>query len=154
MRLLALAMGVAFTLTGCGGGDAEPVDPTALEGVWTYELPYDYLVENGIGTYQAEEESGTHTITLADGEFKDSWETAEGRRGSCRGTYRVEAATVVFRWTYACWGDWEMRPEFRGRQVTWSHIEALPPYDTEEDQRVNKAFNSVPWTRVGDAPTS
>ena len=38
-----------------------------------------------------------------------------------------------------------------GETVTWSDQEALPPYDTDEDQKVNEVFNSVPWTRVGDA---
>ncbi len=41
-----------------------------------------------------------------------------------------------------------------GNQVTWSDIEALSPDDSDEDQKVTEAFNSVPWTRVGDAPES
>jgi hypothetical protein len=39
-----------------------------------------------------------------------------------------------------------------GDTVAWSDPESLPPNDTEEDQKVNEVFNSVPWTRVGDAP--
>ncbi len=41
-----------------------------------------------------------------------------------------------------------------GDQVTWSDIEALPPHDSDEDQKISEVFNSVPWTRVGDAPAS
>ena len=154
MRSITLAFAVALVAAGCGGSEAEPVEPAALEGVWKYELPYDYLVESGIGTAQAEAESGTHTATLAGGDFKDSWRNAEGRGSSCSGVYTVDGATVTFKWTYACWGDWEMKPEVSGNQLMWTDIQALPPYDAEEDQRVNEAFNSVPWTRVGDAPTS
>jgi hypothetical protein len=141
----------AIALAGCGGSDAEPVDAAALEGTWEYELTYDYLVESGIGTAQAEAESGSHAATLESGAFKDRWKTAEGRVGTCSGNYTIDGATVVFKWTEGCWGDWEMKPEIEGNEITWTDIEALPPYDADEDQKVNEVFNSVPWTRVGDA---
>ena len=38
-----------------------------------------------------------------------------------------------------------------GDTVTWSDHEALPPAASDEDQKVTEVFNSVPWTRVGDA---
>ena len=150
--LVAIAVVVAaIALPGCGGSDPEPVDLAAIEGTWRYELTYDYLVEHGIGTAQAEAESGMHTATLGNGEFKDRWKTAEGRVGSCSGVYTGEEGKVVFRWSEGCFGDWEMTPEINGDEVAWSDINVLPPYDDEEEQRVAEAFNSVPWTRVGDA---
>ena len=44
-----------------------------------------------------------------------------------------------------------MKPEIDGDEIAWTDIEALPPYDADEDQKVTEVFNSVPWTRVGDA---
>ena len=150
--LVSIAVVVAaIALPGCGGSDPEPVDLAAIEGTWRYELTYDYLVEQGIGTAQAEAESGMHTATLGNGEFKDRWKTAEGRVGSCSGVYTGEEGKVVFRWSEGCFGDWEMTPEINGDEVAWSDINVLPPYDDEEEQMVAEAFNSVPWTRVGDA---
>lgn len=148
------AIASAIALTGCGGKDAAPVDLAALEGVWEYELPYDYLIEKGISIAQAEAESGAHTATLANGEFADHWRTAENRTGSCSGVYTVEGGTVTFRWSSGCFGDWQMSPKINGDQLTWSDIQALPPYDDEEEKKVNEVFNSVPWTRTGDAPES
>ena len=34
-----------------------------------------------------------------------------------------------------------------GEPVAWSDQEALPPNDTDKDQKVNEVFNRVPWTR-------
>ena len=92
VRIAIAPVVAAIALAGCGGSDAEPVDAAALEGTWQYELTYDYLVENGIGTAQAEAESGSHTATLESGAFKDRWKTAEGRVGSCSGNYTVDGA--------------------------------------------------------------
>jgi hypothetical protein len=147
-------LAAAIALGGCGGSEAAPVHATALEGVWEYELTYDYLVENGISIAQAEAESGAHTATLANGEFTDQWRTAENRTGSCSGVYTVEGATVTFHWSTGCFGDWQMSPEINGDEITWTDIQALPPYDDEEEKKVNEVFNSVPWTRSGDAPKS
>jgi len=44
-----------------------------------------------------------------------------------------------------------MKYSVAGNQVTWSDQSALPPYDTDEDQKVTEVFSGVPWRRVGDA---
>ena len=87
MRIaLLLLICAAVALAGCGGGSEEASEPLQ-EGLYEYELTEEYLVENGISTQQAENESGAHEATLAAGEFVDRWRTAEGRTGSCSGTY-------------------------------------------------------------------
>lgn len=151
MRLLMLGLVVALGAAGCGGGSDETTAPLRT-GVYEYELTEQYLLENGISEHQAATESGTHKATLsADGTFVDSWRTGQGRTGSCRGTYEEgDKSRVTFKWTSGCFGDWQMTYVVGGDQVTWSDQKALPPYDTDEDQKVNEVFNSVPWTRVGD----
>lgn len=151
MKVLALLIATGLAVAGCGGGSGEPT--AALQtGVYEWELTEQYLLENGIGTQQAADESGAQTLTLMeDGSFLASWRTAEGRTGSCRGTYaESDNSRVTFKWTSGCFGDWEMTYAVEGDQVTWSDHEALPPA-SEEDQKVTEVFNSVPWTRVGDA---
>ena len=152
MRLVVLMLAVT-ALAGCGGsGDSESAEPLR-PGVYEYELTEQYLLDNGISQFQAEQESGAHKATLAtDGSFVDSWRTADNKIGSCRGTYEEgDGNHVVFKWTSGCFGDWEMKYSMEGDVVTWSDQEALPPYDDEEEQNVVEVFNGVPWTRVGDA---
>jgi hypothetical protein len=153
MRSAVLAFVLAALAAGCGGGSDEPSQPLQA-GVYEFELTKDYLLENGISQFQAESESGIHQATLGtDGSFVDTWKTAEGRTGSCRGTYEQgDSSRVTFKWTSGCWGDWAMTYSVEGDTVMWSDQESLPPYDTDEDQKVNEVFNSVPWGRVGDAP--
>jgi hypothetical protein len=151
MRLVILTL-VTAALVGCGGsGDSSSSEPLRA-GVYEYELTEQYLLDNGIGTAQAERESGAHQATLGkDGSFVDSWKTTDGLSGSCRGMYEeVDANRVTFKWTSGCFGDWEMTYSVDGDVVTWSDQESLPPWDSDEDQKVNEVFNSVPWTRVGD----
>lgn len=113
------------------------------------------MLDNGIAADQAKNESGTHTTTLDGGEFVDSWKTADNTSGSCSGTYEeADDNRVTFKWVSGCFGDWAMTYSVDGDTVTWSDQEALPPYDSDEDQKINEVFNSVPWTRVGDAPAS
>jgi hypothetical protein len=152
MRLFMLAFVVALGAAGCGGGSDEASAPLQA-GAYEYELTKQYLLDNGISELQAQSESGEHKATLwADGAFADSWRTAENKTGSCRGTYEEgDGRVVTFKWTSGCFGDWEMRYSVEGDTVTWNEIEVLPPYDDEEEQRVAETFNSVPWTRVGDA---
>jgi hypothetical protein len=151
MRLGVFVLALAALAAGCGGGSDEPSQPLRA-GVYEYELTEQYLLDNGISEFQAESESGTHEATLwADGAFVDSWRTAENKTGSCRGTYEEgNGRLVTFTWTSGCFGDWEMRYSVAGDTVTWDDVEVLPPYDDDEEQRVAEAFNSVPWTRVGD----
>lgn len=154
-KLWALLVTVAAVAAGCGGGsDAVASEPLGT-GVYEYELTEQYLLDNGIASEQAANESGHQTVTLSeDGTFLVSWKTAENQTGSCEGTYEEgEDSLVTFKWTSGCFGDWEMRYAVDGDTVTWSDQKALPPYDSDEDQNVNEVFNSVPWTRVGDAPT-
>lgn len=152
--LMLLAIIGTVVAAGCGGGSDEATEPLQ-DGVYEYELTEEYLLENGIATEQAANESGTHEATLDEGELVDRWETATGSTGSCRGTYEEgDDSLVTFRWTSGCFGDWEMRYAVDGDTVTWSDQKALPPYDSDEEQKVNEVFNSVPWTRVGDVPES
>lgn len=146
--LAAVALAAtAFSAAGCGGGSGQ-LQP----GSYQYELTKEYLRENGIGQAQAERESGRHTATLGDGgAFSDSWTTAEGETGACYGTYEEgDSSRVTFRWSSGCYGDWSMTYSIDGDTVTWSEIEALPPYDSEEEQKGAVTFNSVPWTRAAD----
>lgn len=145
-----LAVALAATAAGCGGGEGS-VDPQSLEGTWSYSLSEEYLLENGISEQQAKGESGAHTAELRDGEFTDRWRTADGSTGSCSGTYAVEGSTVTFTWKTGCFGDWQMRPTLEGDRLTWSDVEALPPYASDEDQKVAEVFNGVPWTRTTGA---
>jgi hypothetical protein len=147
--IASLAVTAALFAAGCGGGSDEATEPLR-SGVYTYELTEDYLLENGISEEQASNESGTHEVTLDDGEFVDKWKTAANVTGSCRGTYEIDGNRATFRWTSGCFGDWEMSYSVDGDTVTWSDQQALPPYDSDEDQKVTEVFNSVPWTRVGD----
>lgn len=151
MRVLMLALVIGLIAGGCGGSSNDAA--TALQtGIYTYELTEEYLLENGISAEQAANESGKHRAILRqDGAFTDSWTTAKGGSGSCSGTYeKGDGSRVTFRWSTGCFGDWEMTYSVDDDVVAWSDQEALPPYDTDEDQKVNEVFNSVPWTRVGD----
>ena len=153
--LAALAFCVAaLALAGCGGASDSKSSESLQSGVYEFELAKQYLLDNGISQDQAEHESGVQQTTLAaDGSFVNSWTTADGQTGSCRGTYEEgDSNRVTFKWTSGCYGDWEMTYAVEGDTVTWSDPESLPPYDSDEDQKVNEVFNSVPWTRTGDAP--
>jgi len=136
----------------CGGSDDSSGAPLRT-GVYRYELTKDYLSDNGISRQQAEQESGRHEVVLRpDGTFTDSWRTAEGRTGACSGTFSEgHGRTVTFKWTSGCFGDWTMKYAVEADHVTWSDQKALAPYATDEDQTVTEVFNSVPWTRTGDA---
>jgi hypothetical protein len=147
---ILLALGAA---AGCGGGTDEASEPLR-DGVYAYELTEEYLLENGIPSAQAENESGMHEATLAGGEFVDRWQTAEGRTGSCRGTYEGDGNRVTFRWESGCFGDWAMSYSVEGDVVTWDDVEALPPHDGDEEQKVAEVFNGVPWTRIGESEES
>jgi hypothetical protein len=151
MKPIALTLVVAAVAAGCGGGSDDD-SATLQSGIYAYELTEEYLVDNGISAEQAANESGEHQAILRDdGAFTDSWTTAKGETGSCSGTYEErDGARVIFKWTTGCFGDWEMTYAVDGDQVTWSDHEALPPA-SDEDQKITEVFNSVPWTRVGDA---
>ena len=152
MKALMLGLVVALGAAGCGGS-SDDASSSLQAGIYTYELTEQYLVDNGISAEQAANESGKHQAILRDdGAFTDSWTTATGSTGSCSGTYEEgDDSRVTFKWSTGCFGDWEMSYAVAGDVVTWSDQEALPPYDSAEDQNVNEVFNSVPWTRVGDA---
>ena len=152
MRLTLLTLVVAV-LAGCGGSGESSSSEPLRSGVYEYELTEQYLLDNGISEFQAEQESGAHEATLGeDGSFVDTWKTTEEKTGSCRGTWEEgDSNLITFKWTSGCFGDWQMAYAVDGDVVTWSDQEALPPYDSDEDQQINEVFNSVPWTRVGDA---
>src|SRR5512145_260747 len=109
MRFLMLGLVVALGASGCGGGSDETAAPLRT-GVYEYELTEQYLLDKGISEQQAATESGTHTATLSgDGTFVDSWRTAQGRTGTCTGTYEEgDTSRITFKWTQGCFGDWEM----------------------------------------------
>jgi hypothetical protein len=152
MRPITLTLAVAVLAAGCGGSSDAESSPLQA-GSYTYELTEEYLLENGIAAHQAANESGKHRAILReDGSFTDSWTSAKGATGSCSGAYEEgDGNRVRFTWSAGCFGDWEMTYDVEGDTVTWSDHEALPPYDSPEDQKVNEVFNSVPWTRIGDA---
>jgi hypothetical protein len=39
----------------------------------------------------------------------------------------------------------------RRRQRELARFDALPPYDSDDDQNVTKVFNGVPWTWLREA---
>ena len=82
------ALGLLFA-AGCGGSDDVASAPLR-DGVYEYELTQQYLLDNGISQFQAESESGRHRTTLDGKDFVDAWTTAEGRTGSCRGTFEAD----------------------------------------------------------------
>ena len=151
MRALVLTMVVALVAAGCGGS-SDDASSSLQAGIYAYELTEEYLIENGISAEQAANESGKHQAILRDdGAFTDSWTTGSGSTGSCSGTYEeADGSRVTFKWSAGCFGDWAMTYTVDGDTVTWSDHEALPPA-SDEDQKVTEVFNSVPWTRVGDA---
>jgi hypothetical protein len=151
MKSFMLGLVVALVAAGCGGS-SDGASSTLQAGIYTYELTEEYLVENGISAEQAANESGKHQAILRDdGAFTDSWTTVNGSSGSCSGTYEEgDESRVAFKWSTGCFGDWAMTYTVDGDTVTWSNHEALPPA-SDEDQKVTEVFNSVPWTRVGDA---
>ena len=152
MKAFMLGLVVALAAAGCGGS-SDDASSSLQAGIYTYELTEQYLVDNGISAEQAANESGKHQAILRDdGAFTDSWTTANGSSGSCSGTYEEgDDSRVTFKWSTGCFGDWEMTYAVDGDVVSWSDQQALPPNDSDEDQKVNEVFNSVPWTRVGDA---
>ena len=82
MRIAAVIATVllAAALAGCGGGGGNDETTAPLQdGVYQYELTEQYLLDNGISTAQAENESGSHKTTIwKNGSFMDSWRTAQG----------------------------------------------------------------------------
>jgi len=150
----SIALGVAFALaavalTGCGGSG----EASLQEGVYESTLTPEYMVQGGLSQEQADNESGVHELTLANGSFSDRWQSVNGTNGFCSGTYKEDGTRVTFTWISGCFGDWAMTYTIDGDEVTWSDIEALPPHDTAEDQNAAEVFNGVPWTRVGDVPS-
>lgn len=143
---------MALAAAGCGGGSGAG-SGELQPGTYEFELTKEYLMKSGIGRAQAERESGRHTAMIGDGgAFSDSWKTAAGETGACYGTYKEDGSSrVTFRWSSGCYGDWSMTYSIDGDTVAWSEIETLPPYNSKEDQKIAVTFNSVPWTRVGDA---
>ncbi len=115
MHKAALVLTLTALAAGCGGGSDEAVDPEAIEGTWTYELTRQYMLDNGISEQQAKNESGRHTAVLRDGNFSDSWRTAEGVTGSCSGKYVVEGSTVTFYWKRRVLRRLEDEPDPGGR---------------------------------------
>jgi hypothetical protein len=150
MRIAIVALVIA-ALAGCGGSGGSESSEPLQEGVYESELTKQYLLDNGISEEQAANESGVHTITLQNNSFTDEWSNSNGGEGFCTGTYKEDGARVTFTWISGCFGDWEMTYAVDGDTVTWSDQKALPPHDSDEDQKVNEVFNNVPWTRVGDA---
>jgi hypothetical protein len=150
MRPVLAMFALVLLVAGCGGSGDE--SRTLTDGVYAYELTEQYLLDNGIPAQQAKAESGKHEATLDAGSFVDAWHTSSGDEGQCSGTFQPDGTLVTFRWTTGCFGDWQMRYEVEGDTVTWHDVQALPPHDSPDDQKINEVFNGVPWTRVGDAP--
>ena len=134
--------GVASSAPSSGG----PVP----DGVYRYEVTEKHLTEGGVTPKQAAAEHGVHTVTMSGGQYSDYWRNATMVK-TCRGGYSWEGSRLTVRWTTGCTGDWAMTAQVSGDQIRWTDIESLPPEDDAYAQALNEAFNSVPWTRVGDA---
>ena len=135
-------------------GDLAPVegdDQAVLDGVYRYEVTERYLLDHGLETSQARDESGVHTLTMSHGEFTDAWVNGVAD-DSCSGRFTIDGRSVTLRWTVGCTGDTRAEYERVGDVLRWSQIESLPPHDTAYDQKVNDAYWGVPYTRIGDAP--
>ena len=131
--------------TGPGG------DQAVLDGVYRYEVTERYMLDHGVQAGQARDESGVHTLTMSHGRLIDVWVNSVAD-GSCSGVFTIEGTRVTLRWTAVCTGDTSATYERDGDTLHFSHVESLPPHDTDYDQKVNEAFWGVPYTRVADAP--
>lgn len=141
---LAAAAVLVLGLAGCTGSDQ-----AAAEGEYESATAADYLVQRGIAKEQAVgRDGGTHRLTLTNGSFTEAWTNALGEQKSCTGTYRDDGGRVTFTWISGCFGDWSASYAIDGDEVAWTDVEALPPYDSAEDQRQAEIFNAVPWTRT------
>lgn len=154
--------GLALVVLACGCGsdseagsaattaDSADLTVSPLDGVYRYEVTEEYLTGRGVTHSQAEQEHGLHTVTLSDGQFADAWSN-DAMTKTCRGRYTVHGMRMTVRWDQGCTGDWAMTAIVDGDQIHWSAIESLPPEDDPYTRLLNEAFNSVTWTRVGDA---
>jgi hypothetical protein len=86
------------------------------------------------------------TITLADGVL-----TADDYAGAAEGTYTVSGSEVTFR--IDDWGShWVMTPELTDDGITWTFVDSLPPWGSDEDVVIDRAFwTTHPWVRIADA---
>jgi TRAP-type C4-dicarboxylate transport system substrate-binding protein len=131
--------------------DEQTDDPALLNGVYRYEVTYDYLLDAGLQQAQAEEESGVHTVTMEDGRFVDAWRNPTSS-GECTGTYTIAGSRATFVWDPGCEGDYDITFTVQGDQILWSDVTIHPPHNTPEGRLVAAAFSAVPWTRIGDPP--
>jgi hypothetical protein len=153
MRLASMALiAAAFMLAGCWGGSGPRADELR-DGVYEFELTEGYLLRHGVPAPQARRESGIHEVTLDRGSFVERWRSEEGWFDACWGAYVANGNRVTFHWTGGCTGDWAMSFSRDGELIRWSSFEPLDPEAGPEEQEVTEVFNSVPWMRVGDAPT-
>jgi TRAP-type C4-dicarboxylate transport system substrate-binding protein len=131
--------------SGAGG------DQAVLDGVYRYEVTERYLLDHGVEARTTHDEAGVHTLTMAHGKFTDAWVNGVAD-GSCSGVFTIDGPRVTLQWTEGCTGDTRATYERDGDTLRWSHVESLPPHNSDYDQKVNEAFWGVPYTRIGDAP--
>ena len=128
MRLFILTLAIASLAAGCGGGSEEASEPLQA-GVYEYELTEQYLLDNGISQFQAENGVGRSQGDARRGRLVLGLvEDGGGRRArAAERTRKGTRAVSTFKWTSGCFGDWEMTYSVDGDTVTWSDQEALPP---------------------------
>lgn len=125
---------------------AEPsTDASVLNGTYRYEVSEEYLIDAGVRPAQAREESGVHTVTVDDGTFTDAWRN-EYTSNASSGVYSIAGKRVTFEFTVGE-AHWSATYEDTGAEIRWSRIKSLPPYNSDYDDVLNRAFNTV-WVRI------
>jgi TRAP-type C4-dicarboxylate transport system substrate-binding protein len=125
--------------------------PAIADGVYRYEVPVDYLVDNGIDPSQAAKDAGTTTVTMKDGVYTEQWRNEVSGEVTCTGTYVVVGSRMFMQWTPGggCVGAWAATATVDDGTVTWSEIQAMPP-DPPELTADWEVYLGKPWTRIGD----
>lgn len=125
-------------------GGAPTTEPSAIDGVYRYDVPRELFIEKGL--VNNVDEAGVHTLTIDSGVWLDEW----GGTERCEGVFTVDGDVWTIRWKGGCYGDWSMRLADTD-PVTWADITTLPPWQNDpETIAANELFNSVPLTRVAD----
>jgi len=156
-ELRAASGGLAVGLTPCTPAPVPSIDVAAgdqsvLDGIYRYEVTEEYLIKQGVDQAEARNDWGVHTFTMSAGTFSDAWTNSAAGTHSCEGIFKIEGRIVTFTWTRGCFGDVRAEYTLSGDQIQWSNVQALPPHDSATDQTNAEAFQSVPYTRIGDAP--
>lgn len=125
-------------------------EDVAIDGVWRYELSVEDFTSAGVPRASAEQEAGVHTVTLDGGRMVEEWEQPGGLR-VCEGTYEIVGDRVTFAFQSGCDATWAATASVDGDQITWSEIDALPPWDAPDDQLLDEVYGTATWVRIDAA---